>query len=128
MKDRIQIDGVWYVRENEAKNLPNITKFKGMVIESDKYCFEATMLQKDNFPFDYFQDYIDIEFTDKREKPWKVEQWDNTAWMKGVLEENPDSLEILRESVCSQGEAELKSLLEEIKTCGWIEMDKKENC
>ena len=120
MKDRIQIDGVWYVREQQEPEVEiNITRFKGMVTESDKYCFEATKLKHGDVPGRYY-DGCDIEFTDKRGEPWKTDLWDNNAWMRGVLINDPVSLEHLRESVCPQGEAELKAFLKVLKEEGWL--------
>ena len=120
MQNRIQIDGVWYVREQQEPEVQlNITRFKGMVTESDKYCFEANKIQKTEWPPEYY-DGVDIEFTDKRVKPWKTDLWDNNAWMRGVLINDPVSLEHLRESVCPQGEAELKAFLTKLKEEEWL--------
>lgn len=122
MEDRIQINGAWYVREQEAA-LPevkiDIIRSESRTIESDKYCFDAIRLERSDAPGTYFEG-IDIEFTDKREKPWKEDYWDNDAWMKGVLINDPESLENLRESVCPQGEAEFKAFLKVLKEDGWL--------
>ena len=120
MQNRIQIDGVWYVREQQEPEVQlDITRFEGMVTESDKYCFEANRTQKTVCPPEYYDD-IDIEFTDKRSKPWKTDSWDNNAWMRGVLINDPVSLEHLKESVCLQGEAEFKTFLKALKEEGWL--------
>jgi hypothetical protein len=130
MEDRIQINGEWYVREQptpatepeiELDITDNVIRFKGMVFESDKYCFEATKLAKTGL-FEEAEYYIsfDVEFTDKRVKPWKVDEWDNITWMKGILIDNPNSLDDLRESVCPQGEAEFKAFLKILKQEGWL--------
>ena len=122
MEYRIQVNGVWYVREQEDTTPEveiNIIRTEARTIESDKYVFEAVRLEKSDAPGTYF-DGIDINFTDKRERPWKEEYWDNNAWMRGVLINNPESLENLRESVCLQGEAELKAFLKELKEEGWL--------
>ena len=119
MQNRIQIDGVWYVREQQEPEVQlDITRFKGMVTESDKYCFEATKIKDGSVPGKYY-DGCDIEFTDKRVKPWKTDLWDNNAWMRGVLDNNPESLAEL-EHLCPQGEAELKAFLKVLKEEGWI--------
>lgn len=122
MEYRIQVNGVWYVREQEDTTPEveiNIIRTEARTIESDKYVFEAVRLERSDAPGTYF-DGIDINFTDKRERPWKEEYWDNNAWMRGVLINNPESLENLRESVCLQGEAELKAFLKELKEEGWL--------
>ena len=119
----INIDGVEYALVPVGKLEPeveiHIIRSEARTIESDKYVFEAVRLEKSNAPGTYF-DGIDINFTDKRERPWKEEYWDNSAWMRGVLVNDPESLENLRESVCLQGEAELKAFLKELKEEGWL--------
>ena len=120
MEDRIQVNGVWYIREQQEPEVEiHILRSEARTIESDKYVFEAVRLEKSDAPGTYF-DGIDINFTDKREKPWKEDYWDNSAWMRGVLVNDPESLENLRESVCLQGEAELKTFLKELKEEGWL--------
>jgi hypothetical protein len=119
----INIDGVEYalvpVGNLEPEVEIHIIRSEARTIESDKYVFEAVRLEKSDAPGTYF-DGIDINFTDKRERPWKEEYWDNSAWMRGVLVNDPESLENLRESVCLQGEAELKAFLKELKEEGWL--------
>ena len=122
MEDRIQINGAWYVLEQQEQ-LPevkiDIIRSEARTIESDKYCFEAIRLERRDAPGTYF-DGLDIKFTDKREKPWKKDYWDNDAWLRGVLINDPESLGHLKESVCSQGEAEFKMFLKELKQEGWL--------
>ena len=118
----INIDGVEYALVPVGKLEPeveiNITRFKGMVTESDKYCFEATKIQKTEWPPEYY-DGVDIEFTDKRSKPWKTDHWDNDAWMKGILDNNPEPLKLL-DNICPQGIAELKAFLKVLKEEEWL--------
>ena len=89
-----------------------------MVTESDKYCFEATLIKDDKVPGKYY-DGVDIEFTDKRSRPWKIEQWENNTWMNGVLDNNPESLSEL-DHICSQGIVEFKAFLKVLKEEGWL--------
>lgn len=125
-KDRIQIDGVWYVRENlnQNKKEPLIyTWFDGCVIENDKYAFEISRLQKDDGT--YYHD-ISIEFTDKRfdkRENWKVEYWDNNNWMKGVLNDNPVSLTELKESMDEEDIWILKDILMKMVEKEWLKLD-----
>jgi hypothetical protein len=94
-KDRIQIDGVWYVREDsqndESINL-DVVETQGFFVEDDNFCYEATRMGNDKGGF--YED-VDIKVTDKRQKPWKEDHWDNNNWMRGILERNPDSLKEL---------------------------------
>ena len=122
----INIDGIEYAlvpvdAELEAilhpfKKLPeveiDVIRTRSMLIESDKYVFEAIKLD------DY--EGCDVKFINKQIKPWEEEDWDNINWLRGVLENNPESLEMLREEVCPQGEAEFKAFLKVLKEEGWI--------
>ena len=74
MEYRIQVNGVWYVREQEDTTPEveiNIIRTEARTIESDKYVFEAVRLERSDAPGTYF-DGIDINFTDKRERPWEL--------------------------------------------------------
>lgn len=84
MKDRIQVDGVWYVREDEVgiENV-EVVDYLGCVYEDEGFCFDATKLLRDDGTL---YDDVDIEFTDKRAKPWKTNNWDNVEWMREVIE------------------------------------------
>ena len=52
MENRIQINGVWYVREDVSNSneiqidiTEDITYFSGCVYENDKYCWEVTVIE-----------------------------------------------------------------------------------
>ena len=97
--DRIEINGVWYVRENTKEHIElDPTHFDGCVVENGNFAFEATRIFKDDgTPYD---DSITIEATDKRfenRKDWKVEHWDNNEWLRGILKNNPESMKELPE-------------------------------
>lgn len=97
-KNRIQIDGIWYVKEDTIKK-PTVEEldpvnFEGYVVENSDYAFEATRIFRDDgTPYDD----IDIEVTTKKgeRKDWTVDHWDHNSWMLGVLYNNPDSLKEL---------------------------------
>jgi len=117
-QDRIQIDGVWYVRETAALAPIELdpTEFEGIVVEDDKFCFEATRIRRDSGEF---YDDIDMKFTDKRVKPCKEEYWDSNAWMKGILNNNPDSHKGLPD-IGSEGIRFLQAFLQFLKDKEWL--------
>jgi len=117
-KDRIQIDGVWYVRVDQAQKPIELdpTEFEGIVVEDDCFCFEATRIRKDGGGF---YDDISIEFTDKRVKPFKEDHWDSTAWLKGILENDPDSLRGLPD-IGSEGIRFLQAFLQYLTDKDWL--------
>ena len=121
MENRIQINGVLYVREDisqqEEKDI-QVYYAKTCTHENDDYCWEATKLMKDD-GISYYPD-IDIKFTDKRIKPWKEEHWDNNTWMVGVMNNDPDSMEDARESMCDEGVKTFKLFLKKLEEEEWL--------
>ena len=121
MQDRIEINGVWYVREdisnNQVEDLELIFSLQAMY-ENDKYCWEAIRSYKENSQTHFYED-IDIKFTDKRDKPFKEDHWDNNSWFKGVLDNDPESLKDARESMCPSGVKTFQLFLNKLKERGW---------
>ena len=72
MKDRIQVDGVWYVRESSTLPIvkikpKDVTNSLSCTWESKNWCFEATVILRDeaeNLTDIYTDPWIEI--TDKR--------------------------------------------------------------
>ena len=113
--DRIQINGVWYIKEPSFEPIKlEPVDYIGCVVEDDYFAFDATISPKD--PKD-----ISIKVTDKRNTPWKNEYWDHQRWMNGVLEGNPESLEALIKDGWGSGDINyLRSFLHHLKEKGWL--------
>jgi hypothetical protein len=130
MENRIQINGVWYVMEDQTPKTAlsyeidedKLTYSESCVYENEKYCFEATRIYKDFDSYIFYTDILDIEFTDKRggKDNWITEQWDNIYWLNGVLERNPDAIVTERESMCHEGVETFISFLKILKRKGWL--------
>ena len=122
MQDRIQINDVWYVREDIANNQEvedfELSFSSSAMYETKDYCWEATRLMKDD-GISYYPD-IDIKFTDKRIKPWKEDHWDNNTWMVGVMNNDPDSIEHARECMCGKGIKTFKLFLKKLEENFWL--------
>ena len=128
MEDRIQINGVWYKREDPKIETPeyeindlNVTKHLSYSFESTDFCFEAIRLYKDEG--ETFFNSIDIEFTDKRFIPWKTEYWDNPNWFKGILDNDPEALndeEGTIESLGPNGLGQLQGFLAYLRDKKWL--------
>lgn len=123
MQDRIEINGVWYIREDLANN-QEVEDFElsfalQAMYEDDKYVWEATRLYKDNSQTSFYED-IDIKFTDKRVKPWKEDHWDSNEWMKGVMNNDPESMTDAKESMCDDGVKTFKLFLNKLEEEGWL--------
>ena len=131
--ERIEINGVWYVRENSVKSKP---KFED-TIEIDAIHYEALLFETDDYVFDVsrmyrdddetFFDSLAVKFTDKRNANrdmWNEEFWDNDNFLLGVLNDDEESLSSARESLCSRGIAELKFVVKQLIERGWLKNNK----
>ena len=131
MEDRIEINGVWYVREDAITDSldqlesveMDLTFSEECCYETDKYCFVASRIRK-NESGEFYPD-ISITFTDKRSgnrDTWKEEYWDNNNWLKGILEGNPESVESLdnETELCKEGKRQFKGFLNRLVEEGWI--------
>jgi len=115
--DRIQINGVWYIRETpEEQEQVDAVLYQGCVAETEKHCFDATRLREDSEEFD-----IKVTYKKGSRSEWKEDLWDNTNFLKGVFNGDPDALNSLRESI--DDEAEIKyfiSFLQILKDNNWF--------
>ena len=132
MENRIEINGVWYVREDaindaldhlEEDKEVDLTFSEECCFESNKYCFVASRIKKDNCE-EFYED-IDVKFTDKRSgdrNTWTEAYWDNNLWFKGILESNPESINSFNKDtdLCEQGKRQFKAFLFRLKEEGWL--------
>lgn len=131
MENRIEINGVWYVREDaindsldhlEAEEI-ELTFSEECCFESREYCFVASRTKKDNCE-EFYED-IDVKFTDKRSgnrDTWKEDYWDNNNWFRGILEGNAESIDSFNKDtdLCEQGKRQFKAFLFRLKEEGWL--------
>lgn len=133
METRIEINGVWYVREDTINDSLDILDEEEMdltwteecIYEIDDYCFVASRIKKDGDENEFYTD-IDIKFTDKRyhgRTEFIEEYWDNNSWFRGILENNPESLRDLREVLCDNGVKQFKMFLRKLVEVKWLKMD-----
>ena len=118
-KDRIQIDGVWYVREDNIEDEPiklDVVETQGCLVENTNFSYEATRIGNDEGGF---YDGVDIKVTDKREKPWKEDHWDNNNWMRGVLEYDSQSWKELPD-LGGEDTKFLMAFLQHLKDKEWL--------
>ena len=118
-KDRIQIDGVWYVKEDNQNDEPiklEVVETQGYLVENTNFSYDATRIANDEGGF---YEGVDIQVTDKRSKPWKEDNWDNNNWMRGVLEYDPVSWKELPD-LGSEDIKFLMAFLQHLKDKEWI--------
>lgn len=119
MKDRIQIDGVWYIRETEPK--PEFIDVQihtslSAHYENEDYSWEAIRMYKDDNETLY-KDF-DVKFTNKNIK--QEDYWDNPIWIKDVYENKPHSINEALEDMDENGVKHFRSFLNELKKIGWF--------
>ena len=131
MEDRIQINGVWYIKEPEdaipESETLDLTYFEGCVHETDKYCFEVTRIYRDYDANNFYSDNVDVKFTDKRTKPWKIDNWDSVDWLRGIYDTDMRAIGEALEVMDVNGVIELKALVGELIEMGWIKYYNCEN-
>jgi len=140
MEDRIQINGEWYVREGSDSNRKcealegffdvngsaitvyinddDVFEYEGLHYEAGRYAFSAERFPPELNHINHAS--VHITFTDKRDYPHVEELWDNDKWFKEILENKPEAIVLLRESVCQKGAAEFKAFLKYLKAKEWI--------
>jgi hypothetical protein len=132
MKQRIQINGIWYVAETQRPVEPVESIDPNTVVvsiervwETGDWCFEATVIMRDNAETldDHYPDPM-ITITDKR--PGYREDWvthnnmDNPIWMLGVYEGNPESMSEAEEMMDDDGIYQFRQFLGHLIECGWL--------
>ena len=122
MEDRIQINGEWYVKEPTA--LPqeelDLAYAEMCSYEVLDYCFEATRMFKDYDTSEFYKNEIEIKFTDKRIKAWKVDNWDSVAWLIDVYNGDKGAINDASELMSTYGIMELKNFIKHLIKIGWI--------
>ncbi len=126
MEDRIQINGVWYVKEQpDPKPEPHsveVAHYQSIVYEDSDYCFTARMLiNPETQQPKYTIIGMDIEVVDKTKgKDWTTEYWDSEFFLRGCYERNPESIETLKESLNDTGVENFIAFLQHTVDNGWL--------
>jgi hypothetical protein len=124
-KDRIQINGEWYVKENTVELLidpKDVTHTIECVWEDTNWCFVAFLSAKEDDFNDCYDD-VYLKITDKRVKGkenWVEEDVDNPKWILGVLEGNLDSMEEANEMFDDEGLKYFKAFALYLIDKGWL--------
>ena len=130
MENRIQVNGVWYVKETAITeelhdyvdiDISRLLFSSTCDYENDMYAFTAVRMQKE-FEGDFYED-IHIEFTDKRPGfgHRKTEFWDNPGWFSGLLEHSQESIDSLNDTdICEDGKKLVIGFLYKLKEIRWI--------
>jgi ABC-type Fe3+-hydroxamate transport system substrate-binding protein len=121
--DRIEINGVWYVKETETtkeeKIIVDSVDFIGCSYENDDYVWEATKIYEDVFN-EVLYDGVDIKFTDKTVTPWKEDHWDNDKWILGVYNNNSESMKDAKEMMNDEGIRHFRAFIKALIDKEWF--------
>jgi hypothetical protein len=84
-EDRIQINGTWYVKEEEQPQTEpqDLIYTQQCLLELDDCMFEASRMYSDYNNEIFFKDTVDIKYTNKITK--ESDYWDNVTWIKGLF-------------------------------------------
>jgi hypothetical protein len=115
----------YYRKEEPIEIDPTFTE--ECIFETDKYCFVASRIKKDDGTF---HDDISVTVTDKQfpsRDDWTEEHWDNMNWFRGILNNNPESMPEFIESVHDYREQQVFiQMLNKLIELGWFKLDKDE--
>ena len=124
-KERIQINGEWYVKENTIEPLidpKDVTYSIECVWENTNWCFVASLTAKEDDFNDCYDD-VYLKITDKRIKgreDWVETDVDNPKWILDVLENNPESIKDANEMFGDEGLKYFKAFAIYLIDKGWL--------
>jgi hypothetical protein len=129
-KDRIEIDGEWYVKEStivkecEEQKVIDPVFYYGATVESSEVCFEfSVLLREDGTIWDGTQS---VTYTEKKgergdRSKWKEDYWDNNEWLKECLENKKlDRYEEVTKNISKGDEILFIGLLSLAQKRGWL--------
>lgn len=129
MEDRIQVNGVWYVKETTKAVVSYIEEFDvtrslSRVWENDDYAFEAKiLLAPDGTELEDIWGDCWLTITEKvghTNASWVEHSIDNPTWMLGVYEGDPLSMEEATKMMTSDGIRLFRDFLSLLIKNGWL--------
>lgn len=120
-EDRIQINGTWYVKEEEpCQTEPqDLTYSQQCLLELDGCVFEATRIYSDYNNEIFFKNSIDITYTNKITK--EVDHWDNNQWMKRLFDGEKEALNEISDILNKSEIAQLKVFIGTLIENNWLD-------
>ena len=116
MEERIEVNGVWYVKEKTLQKELFISEFDGICYENDLFSIEVTRLKDtDGIP----TENVLMEYTSKTQ-PYIKECWDNVDWMIGVYRNSPTSVKQLYPLMNEDKIKQVQSIIGTLVEKEWI--------
>lgn len=133
MEDRIQIDGVWYVKETtkaapdsvEIQNIEefDVTRSLHRIWEDSDYAFEAKiLLTPDGTELEDTWGDCWLTITEKigNHDTWVEHSIDNPTWMLGVYDGAKESMQEAKKMMSPDGIASFRGFIHLLIEQGWI--------
>lgn len=134
MEDRIQVNGIWYVKETtkavsnsvEIENIDefDVTRSLSRIWENDDWVFEAKiLLAPDGTELEDTWGDCWITITDKDTN--EEHSIDNPTWMLGVYEGDPLSMREANKMMTPEGIGLYRGFLSLLIKNGWLKKEKE---
>ena len=120
MKDRIQIDGVWYVKEEEEKKNPVDIYYYYEAVYEDSYYYIVARVSLSAQTLKIHPTSLNFEITDKRQNPWKEDYWDNIDWLRHLHQREVKQMRGVEEVIGKDGLNIILGMLDELKKKDWF--------
>ena len=119
-EDRIQINGTWYVKEEEQPQTEpqDLIYTQQCLLELDSCTFEAYRIYSDYNNNIFYNNSVNIKYTNKITK--EVEHWDNNQWMKGLFEGEKEALDGVSDMLNKSEIAQLKVFIGTLIENNWL--------
>ena len=120
-EDRIQINGTWYVKEEEQPQTEpqDLLYTQQCLLELDDCMFEASRMYSDYNNKIFFKDTVDIKYTNKLTK--ESDYWDNVTWIKGLFEGEKEALDEISNILNKSEIAQLKVFIGTLIENNWLD-------
>ena len=134
MEDRIQVNGVWYVKETTKAVVScieefDVTRSLARVWENDDYAFEAKiLLAPDGTELEDTWGDCWLTITEKvghTNASWVEHSIDNPTWMLGVYEGDPLSMREANKMMTPEGIDLFRGFLSLLIKNGWLKKETK---
>jgi hypothetical protein len=128
MEDRIQVNGIWYVRETPevsyVEEQYEVSDSLQCVYENSEWCFEASiLLKRDATELTDTEGTPWITISDKRfndRDVWTEDTVDSSDWMLGVYDGAPESLKEANRIFDRDGLRYFTSFIGKLIEKGWL--------
>ena len=120
-EDRIQINGTWYVKEEEQPQTEpqDLLYTQHCLLELDDCMFEASRMYSDYNNEIFLKNSVDIKYTNKITK--SSDYWDNGEWMKQLFDGDKEALDEVSDILNKSEIAQLKVFIGTLIENNWLD-------